>query len=147
MRCMYVRNSRSGSRDHFWMIYYFSFLLPLQSQFFRYFIRSNNGLGVSHCKKMFQKGVQLWQAEKPQIVFFLCVMRRVSVTKEGGILGMLFQTDEVKAHFFLLFLSSTTFFVVLYQLSIKGCSRRRRSHFYYILAEGVIVVVVRSSSK
>ena len=92
---MNVRNSRSGSRDHFWMIYYFSFFL-LQSQFFRYFIRGN-GLGVSHCKKrnVSKRSAALTSGETTDSIF--CEMRRVSVTKEGGVMGMLFQTGEVKA--------------------------------------------------
>ena len=97
---MNVRNSRSGSRDHFWMIYYFSFFL-LQSQFFRYFIRGN-GLGVSHCKKrnVSKRSAALTSGETTDSIF--CEMRRVSVTKEGGVMGMLFQTGEVKAQFFVL---------------------------------------------
>ena len=98
---MNARNSRSGSRDHFWMIYYFSFFL-LQSQFFRYFIRGN-GLGVSHCKKknVSKRSAALTSGETTDSIFF-CAMRRVSVTKEGGVMGMLFQTGEVKAQFFVL---------------------------------------------
>ena len=95
---MNVRNSRSGSRDHFWMIYYFSFFL-LQSQFFRYFIRGN-GLGVSHCKKMFQKGVQLWQAEKPQIVFFFLCDEEGVCYKGRGCYGDAFPDRRSKSTIF-----------------------------------------------
>ena len=67
---MNVRNSRSGSRDHFWMIYYFSFFL-LQSQFFRYFIRGN-GLGVSHCKKKVSKRSAALTGGETTDSIFLC---------------------------------------------------------------------------
>ena len=67
---MNVRNSRSGSRDHFWMIYYFSFFL-LQSQFFRYFIRGN-GLGVSHCKKKCFKKECSSDKRRNHRLYFLC---------------------------------------------------------------------------
>ena len=142
---MNVRNSRSGSRDHFWMIYYFSFFL-LQSQFFRYFIRGN-GLGVSHCKKKkFQKGVQLWQAEKPQIVFF-CAMRRVSVTKEGGVMGMLFQTGEVKAQFFVLLAVYNVFRRSLSVGHYRLLKKTKKSLLLYFSRRVIVVVVVRTSSK
>ena len=53
-----------------------------------------------------QKNVSKWSAaltsgETTDSIFF-CAMRRVSVTKEGGVMGMLFQTGEVKAQFFVL---------------------------------------------
>ena len=67
---MNVRNSRSGSRDHFWMIYYFSFFL-LQSQFFRYFIRGNS-LGVSHCKKKVSKRSAALTGGETTDSIFLC---------------------------------------------------------------------------